>query len=592
MNSKLRSRAPKGARDPQQKIALALQRALHLADHDIADCVEACANAQAFAIAAKNSNLIAATQAIAGHCARLYGNREVAVEHFKKGLIRYKQLGDLDAVLELRGELATVKLTAGNEKQTLEELHQIVSERTQTSYSMPTSRIDASSRQPFFLPRTWQERLSERIPKPSEIERNQRAHLAALYDSIGIGYIVLREHHKAASFLEEEFSIATLLNDRTAVARALNNLGYVHALLGNNVLALEYCRQGLKLARQLRDKRSLAITQRNLAQLYLTTGPATKGKRFAEQSFATASEIGMHALACRPLVLLTKYERLHGSLAKATALNHKALKLLCDEPESGSFIFFSIQQLLIEHATSPSKSVYRHLLGLHAAAKSRGLELQHEIAQEIARVTEELHLLPEAIRWFRRVQEYEIERLNTEQRSALVSLQTEQQLAHLGRERELQQLQLEKLEIRLNAKARETELLAVHLAKKSSVLASLTSELDAMKRSKSDYSNQTIDAILGLIETIRFKDKDYEQLESRASELHREFALALDTRYPDLTATEKRICILLKLGLSSVDVANVLFTSVRTIETHALSIRKKLRLPTTTRLAKFLTAFV
>ena len=58
--------------------------------------------------------------------------------------------------------------------------------------------------------------------------------------------------------------------------------------------------------------------------------------------------------------------------------------------------------------------------------------------------------------------------------------------------------------------------------------------------------------------------------------------------YDTLTPTEKRVCVLLRLGLTTGDIASVLFTSVRTVESHALNLRRKLHIPGTTRLAKFL----
>jgi len=588
----------KKERDPRTRVYLLLAEAEAQMRPDAQKSLQLSHQAIDEARTNRMKDIVAPALAMAGKSSFIREDRRKAAEYFKQALKIYQSLGDMDAALEMEFELASTKLTTGNESLTLVQLLRILHERTHTPYQGPASRKEQSTIRSagqegtrFFIPRTWEDRVLKRIPSPTQIERNQRMQLGALYNSLGIAYIVIREHHKAASFLEEELAIFKSLNDRPRIANTLNNLGYIHALLGNNVLALEYSQQGLKLSRQLQDKRGVAINQRNLAQLYLTTGPASLGKRFAMRSFQTATEIGMPELACRALVLLTKYERLHGSLTKSASLNAKALRLLNNGDKGRQYLFFSLQQVLIEHARQPSRSVYPKLLRLHGAARAKGLELHHEIAQEIARVTEELHLLPEAVRWFKRVQEYEIQRLNTEQRSALVSLQTEQELERLAKERELQKLQMDKLEMELNAKARETQLLAVHLAKKGSVLATLTDQLATMKSSNPQYSQETIDAVVELIETIRHKDKEYEHLEERAEALHHEFIVSLSHHFPELTAAEKRICILLKLGLSSIDIANVLFTSVRTIETHCLSIRKKLRIPSSTRLSKFLIAF-
>jgi len=307
------------------------------------------------------------------------------------------------------------------------------------------------------------------------------------------------------------------------------------------------------------------------------------------QSFQTFLKLGLKEPASRGLVMLSRYERLHGSIKKAASLNDRALDILKDRERGGPYYYFSLQQLLIEHATAPSRNIYKRLVDLHREAKEKKLEQQYEIAREIARVAQDLRLMPDAVRWSKKVHEYEIERLNSEQQNAILSLKTQQEVERLAKERELDKLKMDKLELELASKERETKLLAVQLAKKGSFLATLTNQIALLKSSK--YSPETIDAVVELIETIRFRDKDYEQLEERAETLHHDFIVALSERFPDLTAAEKRICILLKLGLSSVDIANVLFTSVRTIETHCLSIRKKLRIARTTRLSKFIVEF-
>jgi DNA-binding CsgD family transcriptional regulator/tetratricopeptide (TPR) repeat protein len=577
----------KRERDPHKKIFASLRESEILSRTDIERAVALSLQSLRESKAIRAKELVAASLGMAGKCYLIQGDRPRASEHFKLAAKLYESLGDIDAELEMQHGLASAKLTTGNEKNTLVHLHQILHGRIHSTIET----LSAASKDKFFIPRTWEDRVLGRIPSTTEMETNQRIQLGAIYDSLGFAYIVIREHHKAASFLEEELVIYRSLNDRTRLANAVNNLGYVHGLLGNNVMALEYSQQGLKLSRQLHDKRGIAINERNLAQLYLNTGQVALGKRLAMRSFETAHTLGMWELASRALVTLTRYERLHGSLTKASAFVEKGLELWKDKDKGGPYLFFYFQKLLIENARQHSRAVYTKLLRLHKVTKEKGLELQHEVAQEIARAAEELQLLPDTLRWFKKVHAYEIERLNSEQRNALVSLQTEQELDRLAKERELEKLAMDKLEMELDARARETKLLAVHLAKKGSFLATLTDQLAIMKSTNPQFSAQTIDAVVQLIESIRFKDKEYENLEERAESLHRDFIVALVERYPALTATEKRICVLLRLGLGSIDIANVLFTSVRTVETHSLSIRKKLRIPSSTRLSKFLLDF-
>lgn len=58
-----------------------------------------------------------------------------------------------------------------------------------------------------------------------------------------------------------------------------------------------------------------------------------------------------------------------------------------------------------------------------------------------------------------------------------------------------------------------------------------------------------------------------------------EFERYIAEQYPSLTKTERRICSLINLNMTSQQIADLLYTSLRTIEWHRLNIRKKLQIP-------------
>ena len=68
------------------------------------------------------------------------------------------------------------------------------------------------------------------------------------------------------------------------------------------------------------------------------------------------------------------------------------------------------------------------------------------------------------------------------------------------------------------------------------------------------------------------------------------FIRRLSLRCPRLTPTELKVCTLLKVNLRSREIASMLQTSVRNIESHRYWIRKKLAIPTSTNLSTFLSA--
>jgi len=555
---------------PRTRIHRVLVRATSLTTSDVGAATSLCEQAIREAKSSGMKDLLAASLGVAANAYLIQGDRKKATSYFTQARAIYERLGEADALLEMEHGIVTARLSTGNEKDNIVRLHEILrewialsgqSKDESESNLAPSSFILHPSSFPAV--RSWEDRVLARTPSPTQSEANHRIQLGAIYDSLGTAYLVIREHHKAAAFLEEELAIyrslsgadarvpartpelhrkdksrARLISER--ISNALNNLGYVHTLLGNGVVALEYCQQGLKLARQLGDKRAIAINQRNLGELYLHSGQVQLGKRLAMKSFQTSSELGLWESACRALVTLTRYERLHGSVARAASLTAKALKVLKGRDKGSQYYYFSLQHLLIEYAQTGDEQVYPKLLDLYKITKDKGLELQHQVAQELARISEELHLLPDAVRWSKNVHEYEIERLNSEQRNAILSLKTEQEVERLAREQEVSDLRMKNLEMELSTKARETELLAVQLAKKGSFLATLTDQIALMKDA-GKYAPATIDAVVQLIESIRHKDTEFEQLEARAKSLHQDFILALTEQFPNLTTAERRI---------------------------------------------------
>jgi len=60
--------------------------------------------------------------------------------------------------------------------------------------------------------------------------------------------------------------------------------------------------------------------------------------------------------------------------------------------------------------------------------------------------------------------------------------------------------------------------------------------------------------------------------------VHPEFRKKLKKKYPALTNTELRLCLLLRSGLKSHEAARILCIGERGVETHRLRIRRKMGL--------------
>lgn len=82
--------------------------------------------------------------------------------------------------------------------------------------------------------------------------------------------------------------------------------------------------------------------------------------------------------------------------------------------------------------------------------------------------------------------------------------------------------------------------------------------------------------------------KNWETFAKQFHRIHRDFYTTLIRRYPVLTPAEVKVCSLIRIGLSSKEIAGVLCISQRTVESHRTRIHKKMELPARTNLAGFI----
>ncbi|SFZ92796.1 DNA-binding transcriptional regulator, CsgD family [Flaviramulus basaltis] len=136
----------------------------------------------------------------------------------------------------------------------------------------------------------------------------------------------------------------------------------------------------------------------------------------------------------------------------------------------------------------------------------------------------------------------------------------------------------EKLDLELDFKRKQLTTHALHLAKKNEVLEGLkqkAEELKSLENSQNGYQQ--------LIRTINFDlqdDNNWENFSKYFQEVHKDFNSKVKQRFPDVTSNELRLMSLLKMNLSSKEIANILNISHEGIKKARYRLRKKLDITT------------
>ena len=81
---------------------------------------------------------------------------------------------------------------------------------------------------------------------------------------------------------------------------------------------------------------------------------------------------------------------------------------------------------------------------------------------------------------------------------------------------------------------------------------------------------------------------EWEIFETNLNQINNEFIIALSKKYPNLTSKDIKLCVYLKMNLSSKEIAPMMNISFRGVELHRYRLRKKLGLSQEETLSKFL----
>lgn len=155
----------------------------------------------------------------------------------------------------------------------------------------------------------------------------------------------------------------------------------------------------------------------------------------------------------------------------------------------------------------------------------------------------------------------------------------------LKKENELNIQEYEKhiLELELLTKSSEVAGKSLSIAKQSEMIDNIQSILDSEK----DF-NKLKSEIKKAIKINEVNKHEWEIFETNLNQIHNEFIINLSKKYPHLTPKDIKLCVYLKMNLSSKEIAPMMNISFRGVELHRYRLRKKLNLTQDENLSKFL----
>ncbi len=385
---------------------------------------------------------------------------------------------------------------------------------------------------------------------------------------------------KAVQYLEEALEIDRRLGNTEKMAIRYNSLGLAYKNWKKYDEALASFQLALGIDRDLGNTDRVALREGNIGSTYLAMGQAREAITYLERSLAFFRENQMPSYQASSLSDLGKAYFFSGDFRRA----EDALVECIGISKTADFNPWRMSALAtlseVYAATGREKlslEAFREFVALKDSVFSA--ESQKKIAE--FQVKYEL---------FKKQQENEIlvrdrEITKSRQRTIILIfsfsalLLTALTLAlsfrlKIQQSRRLITEQENKL-LKMDLEQRNKELTynAMCIIKNNETLANMVGALeDAIGQGD---NHQQLRGMIYHLQNLE-RDKSWKEFEIHFVQTHQDFYGQLQTRFPDLTPNEKKLCAFLRLNMSTKDIASITHQSVHSINVARTRLRKKL----------------
>lgn len=458
---------------------------------------------------------------------------------------------------------------------------------------------------------------------------NDDAFLMTVLTSIGSTYSILGRPKESLQAFSECLTLAERVDDAGMRARITGNIADVYIGIGDTETAIEWSKRSLDLHRQNSDAMGVGLTLSNLGRVYQRIGQIDAALAAMSEALTVMRTLSdVHARA-RIMVYLATILLEKRRYAQAQAMAEEALDIFLqthdaerevrcrltlaelaanrgDSPEAHQHFSHALKRMRTVENASLDVEIALHQAELFIAEQdvkkalktlSQAAKLcsKHSMFGQLADVERRIARLHEHLGDAQQALIYERKASAAQQAADLElraqhsqALQLRLDMEREARERERMQSANERLAFQLESKERELNTNALSIAQKNELLSELTKDLTAIVGAKDAERSAQIKAVLRKIDMHRRMGDDWKNFNEQLADVHDSFIKALTSKYPDLTQKEVQLASLLKLNLSSKEIADVLSLGVATIEVYRANLRKKLHLPAGTSLTTFI----
>lgn len=368
--------------------------------------------------------------------------------------------------------------------------------------------------------------------------------------------------------------------DAMGVGITLANLGRVLQSRGDFAGALAVSTESLTVMSSLKDASGMARSMIALSELYMEKRHHTQAATFAEEALAIFTETKDLDRSIRCLLVLTRIS-IHRSRYDSAHVHIRRARSIARHTDNHQLhTDIEIISAELERGKGSLSKARKHLLsGLKIATVAGMASAQADVARELAALAALEKDYQNALKYERLhmvAQKKADDQLRARHGQAL---QMRLDIERATRAREATEHQNNRLAFELESKERELNTSAIAIAQKNELLTAIASDLVEVIEAPSQDRGQKLRSALHRVEGHRRNGEDWKNFSEQLKDVHDQFFRNLAERCSTLSSSEIKMASLLKLNLSSKEIAEILSLSLQTVEIYRHRLRKKLEIP-------------
>lgn len=436
-----------------------------------------------------------------------------------------------------------------------------------------------------------------------------KKHISSYYGSIGVVLLNRNDIEKALGYFKKAISIKEAINDQKGISNILTCMGFTYEKIGKLDSSLMHHQQALEIRTRLNLDRAVAASQYNIANIQTKLGhyrEAEEALDIALRNFTSLDE--KTGIIITSLQIAQTHSKQKKNDAAEIALEALNMALSIDNPNLVSHVYKVLSE--IYHDNNNYKSSYNYLIkhktiqdSLFSTEKERILtEIEEEFQSELK--DNEIALLKDKslsqrnnnilliilsvlllglsillISMFR----YKSKAFRQQQK-----LLEQDSIIH-AQESKLVEKENTILQEQLESKNRELASKALEMLRLNETISGIINKLEDFNVS-ADANPEMIKHIREIIHELENQTKQniWDEFDKIFKNIHSSFYSRLLQISPDLTATEIKTAALLKLNLTTKEIASIAFKSESSVKTNRYRLRKKLGISGDEKLIPFL----